>query len=36
MAIPMAQHFLLTSRARTLSLVQIARMGDDEAHDLFR
>lgn len=32
----MAQHFLLTARARTLSLVQIARMGDDEAHGLFR
>ena len=32
----MPAHFLLTSRARTLSLVQIARMGDDEAHGLFR
>ena len=32
----MPAHFLLTARARTLSLVQIARMGDDEAHDMFR
>ena len=32
----MPAHFLLTARARTLSLVQIARMGDDEAHGLFR
>ena len=32
----MPAHFLLTARARTLSLVQIARLGDDEAHGLFR
>ena len=31
----MAQHFLLTSAARTLSLKAIFRMSDDEAHDTF-
>tara|TARA_E500000318_G_C3565302_1_gene215387 strand:- start:1023 stop:1988 length:966 start_codon:yes stop_codon:yes gene_type:complete len=32
----MAQHFLLSAKARTLSVVQIARMTEDEARDLFR
>ena len=31
----MAQHFLLTAAARTLSLKAIFRMSDDEAHDTF-
>jgi len=31
----MAQHFLLTSAARTLSLKGIFRMSDDEAHETF-
>ena len=31
----MAQHFLLTSAARNLSLKSIFRMSDDEAHDTF-
>ncbi|WP_158933236.1 IS1595 family transposase [Acidisphaera sp. S103] len=31
----MAQHFLLTAKARTLSLKSIMRMTDDEAHDRF-
>ncbi len=31
----MAQHFLLTAAARTLSLKGIFRMSDDEAHDTF-
>jgi transposase-like protein len=31
----MSQHFLLTARARTLSLAAIMRMTDDEAHDRF-
>ncbi len=31
----MAQHFLLTAAARTLSLKSIFRMSDDEAHDTF-
>ncbi|MDD0824761.1 IS1595 family transposase [Mannheimia sp. AT1] len=30
----MAQHFLLTSKARTLSPIKIARLSDDEAFDL--
>src|ERR1700688_1836374 len=29
----MAQHFLLTAKARTLSLTAIMRMSDDEAHE---
>ena len=32
----MAQHFLLTAAARTISIVQVARMGEDEAFALFR
>lgn len=32
----MAQHFLLSSAARTLSLVTVARMSDEEAHNAFR
>ncbi len=31
----MAQHFLLTAAARTLSLKAIFRMSDDEAHETF-
>jgi transposase-like protein len=31
----MAQHFLLSSKARTLSLASILRMSDDEAHASF-
>src|SRR5271156_6025824 len=31
----MAQHFLLTAAARSLSLAAILRMSDDEAHDRF-
>jgi transposase-like protein len=31
----MAQHFLLSARARTLSLASILRMSDDEAHARF-
>src|ERR1700676_1726003 len=31
----MSQHFLLTAKARTLSLGAIMRMTDDEAHDRF-
>ncbi len=31
----MAQHFLLTAAARTLSLKSIFRMSDDQAHDTF-
>ncbi len=31
----MAQHFLLTAAARTLSLKSIFRMSDDEAHETF-
>ena len=31
----MAQHFLLTAAARTLSLKAIFRMSDDQAHDTF-
>ena len=30
-----AQHFLLSARARTLSLKAICRMSDDEAHATF-
>ncbi len=32
----MAQHFLLTAAARTLSLAAICRMSDDEAHATFQ
>ena len=32
----MAQHFLLTAAARSLSLVQVMRMGDAEAEGVFR
>lgn len=31
----MAQHFLLSAKARTLSLASILRMSEDEAHDRF-
>jgi len=31
----MAQHFLLSAKARTLSLRQVFRMGEDEAYGLF-
>ena len=31
----MAQHFLLSAKARTLSLGAIMRMSDDEAHAAF-
>jgi len=32
----MAQHFLLSAAARTLTLAKVARMSDDEAHQTFR
>ena len=32
----MAQHFLLSAKARTLSLAGIMRMSDDEAHAMFQ
>src|SRR6266446_4851754 len=32
----MAQHFLLTSAAKTLSLASVARMSDEEAEAVFR
>ncbi len=32
----MAQHFLLSASARTLSLTKVARMSDDEARDAFK
>jgi transposase-like protein len=32
----MASRFLLSARARTLSLVQVARMSDERAHAAFR
>jgi transposase-like protein len=32
----MAQHFLLSAAARSLSLATVARMSDEEAHDAFR
>jgi len=32
----MATHFLLSAKARTLSLVQVARMSDEQAHGTFR
>src|SRR4051812_25542803 len=31
-----AQHFLLTAAARTISVVQVARLGEEEARALFR
>ena len=31
-----AQHFLLSSKARTLSLAQVIRLSDDEAYAAFR
>ena len=34
--IPVSQHFLLSAKARTLSLVQVARMSEDEARATFR
>lgn len=33
---PMSQHFLLSAKARTLSLAKVARMTDEEAHEAFR
>ena len=32
----MAQHFLLSAAARSLSLAKVARMSDDEAFGAFR
>ncbi|ABA03415.1 possible transposase [Nitrobacter winogradskyi Nb-255] len=32
----MSQHFLLSAKARTLSLAKVARLSDDEAYDAFR
>jgi transposase-like protein len=32
----MSQHFLLSAKARTLSLAKVARMSDDEARETFR
>ena len=32
----MASHFLLSAQARTLSLVQVARLSDDQAHATFK
>jgi transposase-like protein len=32
----MAQHFLLSSKARTLSLAQVMRLSDQEAYDAFK
>lgn len=32
----MSQHFLLSAKARTLSVAKIARMTDEEAHETFR
>lgn len=32
----MAQHFLLSAKARTLSVLEIARMSDDEAYEVFK
>lgn len=32
----MAQHFLLSAAARTLSLASVARMSDEEAFEAFR
>lgn len=33
---PMSQHFLLSSKARSLSLAKVARMSDEEADTAFR
>src|SRR3954462_4843682 len=32
----MSSHFLLSAKARTLSLVQVARLSDEQAHSTFR
>jgi len=32
---PVSQHFLLTAAARSLSLAQVARLSDEEAHAKF-
>ncbi|HIP12383.1 MAG TPA: IS1595 family transposase [Arcobacter sp.] len=32
----MAQHFLLSAKARTLSIVKIAMMPDEEIHNIFK
>lgn len=32
----MAQHFLLSSQARSLSLVDLIKLSDDQAHELFK
>src|SRR6185437_186101 len=32
----MSQHFLLSAKARSLSLAKVARMSDEEAHEAFR
>jgi hypothetical protein len=32
----MWQHFLLSAKARTLSLASVARMSEEEARDMFR
>jgi len=32
----MSQHFLLSAAARSLSLAQVARMSDEEAHETFQ
>jgi transposase-like protein len=36
MANPMAQHFLLSAKARTLSLAKVMRLSDAEAYDAFK
>jgi hypothetical protein len=32
----LAQHFLLSTQARTISLAQVLRMSDAEAYDAFK
>jgi transposase-like protein len=32
----MAQHFLLSAKARTLSIVKVAMMSDEEIHNIFK
>jgi hypothetical protein len=32
----MPQHFLLSRKARTLSLAKVARLSDEEAYETFR
>jgi hypothetical protein len=32
----MSQHFLLSAKARTLSLSKVARLSDDKAYETFR